>query len=174
MSPSVTTPSAPPGVENCPREVLTLRLGGEAYGLDILKVQEIRSWERPTPLPNVPPSILGIVNLRGTVVPVIDLRIRLGVGPPTYDASTIVVVLCVARRVVGLVVDGVSEVTRLAADAVRPPPDVAVAAGESYMLGLGFAEGRTLILLDIDKLIDATEVRPVPGPDVRPEPALAS
>src|ERR1700704_3675144 len=97
-------------------EVLTFRLGAEEYGIDILKVQEIRGWERPTTIANTPSFIKGVIDLRGAIVPIVDLREKFGIGKPTYDASTVVIILNVAKRVIGIVVDAVSDVLTLAAE----------------------------------------------------------
>jgi purine-binding chemotaxis protein CheW len=142
-----------------PREVLTLRLGDEEYGIDILSVQEIRSYEPPTRLANAPAFIQGVVNLRGTIVPIADLRLQFGLADAGVGPATVVIVLNVASRVVGIVVDAVSDVVALAADQVRPAPEFNSMVDASHIVGLaalkqgdGAAE-RLLILLDIERLI---------------------
>jgi len=142
-----------------PREVLTLRLGDEEYGIDILSVQEIRSYEAPTRLANAPAFIQGVVNLRGTIVPIADLRLQFGLADAGVGPATVVIVLNVASRVVGIVVDAVSDVVALAADQVRPAPEFNSMVDASHIVGLaalkqadGAAE-RLLILLDIERLI---------------------
>jgi purine-binding chemotaxis protein CheW len=142
-----------------PREVLTLRLGDEEYGIDILSVQEIRSYEPPTRLANAPAFIQGVVNLRGTIVPIADLRLQFGLADASVGPATVVIVLNVASRVVGIVADAVSDVVALTADQVRPAPQFNAMVDASHIVGLaalkqadGAAE-RLLILLDIERLI---------------------
>ena len=106
-------------------EYLTFRLGGEEYGIDILRVQEIRSYEQPTRIANAPGYIKGVVNLRGVIVPIVDLRVRLGCAQAEYNHFTVVIVLNVKGRVVGAVVDSVSDVLELPAEAIRPAPPMA-------------------------------------------------
>ena len=140
------------------REYLTFRLGDEEYGVDILKVQEIRGYEPPTRIANAPPFVKGIVNLRGVIVPIVDLRIRFGLGAPQYDAFTVVIVLNVAGRVVGAVVDSVSDVLELAPDQVRDAPDIAAVIDNGYIVGLGTVGERLLILLDIERLVASPDM----------------
>jgi len=145
------------GAGEC-REFLTFRLGEEQYGIPILKVQEIRGYEKPTAIANAPASIKGIMNLRGVIVPVLDLRVRFDL-PFTYDESTVVVVLNVARRVVGVVVDAVSDVLRLEAGEIQPPPEFAESVFDTaYITGLASVDDRMLILLDIEKLIGGADM----------------
>jgi purine-binding chemotaxis protein CheW len=117
-------------------EFLTFRLGAEEYGIDILKVQEIRSYEAPTRIANAPSFIKGVVNLRGVIVPVIDLRLVLGLGDPRYDSFTVVIVLHALQRVVGLVVDSVSDVVALAGEQIRPVPELQCANSAGFINGL--------------------------------------
>ena len=135
------------------REYLTFRLGQEEYGIDILKVQEIRGYEQPTRIANAPEFIKGVVNLRGTIVPIVDMRLRFNCSEVEYNAFTVVIILNLGRRVVGIVVDSVSDVMELAADAVRPAPDIESAIDSGCILGLGSVGERMLILLDIEKLM---------------------
>lgn len=136
-----------------PREYLTFRLGNEEYGIDILKVQEIRSYEPPTRIANAPGHVKGVVNLRGVIVPIVDLRVRLNTENCDYNAFTVVIVLHVAGRVVGAVVDGVSDVLEIAADSVRAAPEISSAVDAGCILGLGQVGERMLILLDIERLM---------------------
>lgn len=144
-----------------PREVLTLRLGDEEYGIDILSVQEIRSYEPPTRLANAPAFIQGVVNLRGTIVPIADLRLQFGLADASVSPATVVIVLNVASRVVGIVVDAVSDVVALAAEQVRPAPEFNAMVDTSHIVGLAAlkqgeadeAAERLVILLDIERLI---------------------
>jgi len=133
------------------REYLTFRLDQEEYGIDILKVQEIRGYEPPTRIANAPEFIKGVVNLRGTIVPIVDMRIKFQLGEPTYDQFTVVIILNVAGRVVGMVVDSVSDVTTLTPDQIKPAPEMGTALNTDYLIGLGTIDQRMLILVDIDR-----------------------
>lgn len=138
------------------RQFLTFRIGGEEYGLDILRVQEIRSYEAPTRVANAPAFVKGVVNLRGVIVPILDLRIRLG-QPGEYNAFTVVIVLNVAGRVVGIVVDSVSDVLALSAEEIKPRPEVPAAMDARFITGLGKIGERMLILLDIEAMIKSPD-----------------
>jgi len=135
------------------QEFLTFRLGGEEYGIDILKVQEIRGYDSVTKIANAPEFIKGVINLRGTIVPIIDMRIKFNVGEAKYDQFTVVIVLNVGNRVVGMVVDSVSDVMALTPEQIRPAPEFHAAMDTEYLLGLGALEGRMLILVEIEKLM---------------------
>lgn len=140
-------------------EFLTFRLGGEDYGIHILKVQEIRGYDAPTVIANAPPFVKGVINLRGVIVPVLDLRIRFGLDQPAYDATTVVIVLNVAERVVGVVVDAVCDVVPLAPATIQPPPEFAGSVLDlRYITGLATVDGRLVILLDIEKLMTGAEM----------------
>ncbi len=140
------------------REFLSFRLGAEEYGIDILKVQEIRGYESVTRIANAPGFIKGVVNLRGTIVPIVDLRIKFGLGEPTYDAFTVVIILNVAQRVVGVVVDSVSDVIELAPAQIRPAPEFSAGVDSGHIDGLGTAGERMLILVDIEKLMSSADM----------------
>jgi purine-binding chemotaxis protein CheW len=141
------------------REFLTFRLGLESYGIEILKVQEIRGYELPTAIANAPPFIKGVINLRGIIVPVLDLRIKFKLHQATYDEFTVVIILNVAARVVGVVVDAVSDVLTLAVDAIRATPEFASATFDTkYITGLATLDERMLILLDIEKLMTGADM----------------
>ncbi|MCW7540570.1 chemotaxis protein CheW [Aquabacterium sp. A7-Y] len=135
------------------REYLTFRLGNEEYGIDILKVQEIRGYEAPTRIANAPAFIKGVVNLRGVIAPIVDLRMRFGCANVDYGAVTVTIILNVRNRVVGAVVDSVSDVLEIPAQAIKPAPEIQSAVDASYILGLGQVGERMLILLDIESLI---------------------
>lgn len=135
------------------REFLTFRLGEEEYAVDILKVQEIRGYAGVTRIARAPSFIKGVINLRGTIIPIVDLRDRFGVGTLTYDEFTIVIILNLKSRVVGIVVDSVSDVSRLAADDIRPAPSFSTAVDTRYIEGLAETEGGMLIVLEIDGLM---------------------
>ncbi|MEQ1517240.1 MAG: chemotaxis protein CheW [Usitatibacteraceae bacterium] len=139
-------------------EFLSFRLGHEEYGIDILKVQEIRSYEAVTTIANAPDFIKGIINLRGTIVPVVDMRIKFRLGDIGYDQFTVVIILNVADRVVGMVVDSVADVITLSAEQVRPAPNFSSSFDTQYILGLGTVDERMLILVDIEKLMTSTDM----------------
>ncbi len=141
------------------REFLTFRLGNEEYGCDILKVQEIRGYENPTRIANAPEFIKGVVNLRGTIVPIIDMRIKFNVGEIKYDTFTVVIILNIANRVVGMVVDSVSDVLQMDQQQIRPAPEFSGALDVSYVMGLGAIGDRMLILVDIEKLMTSEEMQ---------------
>ena len=140
------------------QEYLTFTLGSEEYGVDILKVQEIRGYEKPTAIANAPEFIKGVVNLRGTIVPIVDLRIKFALAEPKYDQFTVVIILNVAGRVVGVVVDGVSDVVGLTADQMRPAPDFSSSFDTQYITGLGTVDERMLILVDIERLMTGADM----------------
>jgi len=140
------------------RELLTFTLGEESYGLDILKVQEIRGYETPTRIANTPDFIKGVINLRGHIVPIVDLRVKLSLGEAKFDASTVAIILNVLGRTVGVVVDGVSDVIALAPEAIKPAPEFGSVLDTQYILGLATVEGRLLIIIDIEKLMGSRDM----------------
>ncbi|MBT3068840.1 chemotaxis protein CheW [Rhodoferax sp. U11-2br] len=140
-------------------EFLAFKLGEEEYGMDILRVQEIRSFERPTRMANAPEHILGVVNLRGVIVPIVDMRIKFQLNPVNYNTFTVVIVLNIGARVVGMVVDGVSDVITLSPEQLRPVPELSSAIGSDHLLAIGSLENRMLILIDIEKLMSSPEMR---------------
>ncbi len=140
------------------QEFLTFTLGPEEYAIDILKVQEIRGYEQPTTIANAPPFIKGVINLRGIIVPIIDLRIKFGVGQADYTPFTVVIILSIGTRVVGIVVDGVSDVTSLRSEQIRPAPDFAATVDTRYINGLGTIGERMLIVVDIERLMLSSEM----------------
>ena len=140
-------------------EYLTFRLGSEEYGIDILKVQEIRSYEAPTRIANAPDFIKGVVNLRGVIVPIVDLRVKLGCASAEVNTFTVVIVLNVRNRVVGAVVDSVSDVLELSRDQIRPAPEMTAAAvNTSYITGIATVAERMLILMDIEGLMSSADM----------------
>ena len=139
-------------------EFLAFTMGQEEYGLEIIKVQEIRGYEAVTRFANAPDYFKGVINLRGVIVPVIDMRIKLGLGTPTYDQFTIVIVLNIRGKVMGMVVDSVSDVTTLTAEQICPAPELGCAIDTGYLIGLGTLEQRMLILVDIDKLMASDDI----------------
>lgn len=140
------------------REFLAFTLGREEYGIDILKVQEIRGYEVVTRIANSPDFVKGVVNLRGIIVPIVDMRIKFNLGEPTYDQFTVVIILNIAGRVVGMVVDSVSDVITLVPDQVKPAPEMGTALNTDYLIGLGTLDERMLILVDIDRLMSSAEM----------------
>lgn len=142
-------------------EFLCFRIGQEEYAVDIQKVQELRGYDVVTRIANMPASVMGVVNLRGVIVPIVDMRIRFGLDAPCYDATTVVIVLNVGQRVVGMVVDSVSDVITLAADQVKPRPRIGAPIDTEYILGLGLLDERMLILLDIDRLMASADMQSV-------------
>jgi len=155
------------GSEPSGKEFLVFTLGTEEYGIDILKVQEIRSYETVTRIANAPDFVKGVTNLRGVIVPIVDLRLKFRIGGVRYDEQTAaVIILNVAGRVVGIVVDGVSDVLTLTGDGIKPAPEFGVSVSTEYLTGLGSVEGRMLILIDIVRLMTSAEMALV-----EPEPA---
>ncbi len=140
------------------REYLTFRLDQEEYGIDILKVQEIRGYEQPTRIANAPAFIKGVVNLRGTIVPIVDMRLKFNCAQADYNSFTVVIILNLRDRVVGIVVDSVSDVMELSAENIRSAPDVESAIDNGCILGLGSVGERMLILLDIEKLMSNADM----------------
>ncbi|MET3133654.1 purine-binding chemotaxis protein CheW [Oxalobacteraceae bacterium GrIS 1.11] len=141
-----------------PLEFLTFTLGKEEYGIDIQKVRELRAYEAVTSIAHAPPFMKGVVNLRGVIVPIVDMRIKFDLGAPTYDQFTVVIVLSLAGRVVGMVVDSVSDVITLGAGQVKPAPNMGAAHSTYHVIGLGVLDQRMLILVDIDKLLSGAEM----------------
>ena len=153
-----------------PTEYLSFKVGAEEYGIDILRVQEIRGFDAATRIAHAPQFIRGVINLRGVIVPIIDLRIKFGLGEARIDAFTVVIILNVARRTLGVVVDSVSDVLQLSADQIRPAPQFSSQVDVSHVVGLGTvpaaAEGdsdRMLIIVDIERLMTSADMALVDG-----------
>ena len=140
------------------REYLTFRLSQEEYGIDILKVQEIRGYESPTRIANAPPFIKGVVNLRGTIVPIVDMRLKFNCAQAEYNSFTVVIILALRSRVVGIVVDSVSDVLELPPENIKPAPDIDSSVDSACILGLGSVNDRMLILLDIERLMAGADM----------------
>jgi purine-binding chemotaxis protein CheW len=134
-------------------EYLAFTLGSEEYGIDILKVQEIRGYEAVTRIANAPDFLKGVINLRGIIVPIVDMRIKFELGTPTYDQLTVVIILNIDGRVVGMVVDSVSDVMTLLPSQIRPAPEMGTTFSGDFLIGLGTLDERMLILVDIAKLM---------------------
>jgi purine-binding chemotaxis protein CheW len=139
-------------------EFLTFRLGNEEYGIDILKVQEIRGYGAVTKIANVPEYIKGVANLRGLIVPIIDLRVKFKLEKKEYDQFTVVIILNLSGRVMGIVVDGVSDVINLDRNQIQPTPAFGPIIATDYITGLGNIEERMLILIDIEKLMGSADM----------------
>jgi purine-binding chemotaxis protein CheW len=140
------------------REFLAFKLGAEEYGIDILRVQEIRSYEEPTRIANAPSFIKGVVNLRGVIVPIVDMRLKFNLDSASYDSFTVVIVLNVAGRVVGMVVDAVSDVITLTPEQLRPVPGFNSTIDSDHLLAIGAIDDRMLILVDIEKLMTSADM----------------
>lgn len=140
------------------QEFLTFTLGEEEYAIDILKVQEIRGYDGVTRIANTPDYIKGVINMRGVIVPVVDMRLKLHVGEAIYDQFTVMIILNLGERVVGMVVDGVSDVVALNAEQIRPAPEFGAAMDTQYIQGLASIEERMAIVVDIEKLMSSSEM----------------
>jgi purine-binding chemotaxis protein CheW len=145
-------------IVNNATEVLSFRLGSEEYAISILKVQEIRGYDAVTRIANAPDYLKGVVNLRGIIVPVVDMRIKFNVGAVTYDTFTVVIVLNINNHTIGMVVDSVSDVVTLTPDQIKPAPDLGATVSGEYLRGLGTVGDRMLIMLDIDRLLGSEEM----------------
>ncbi len=140
------------------KEYLTFTLGDEEYGIDILKVQEIRGYDAVTRIANAPNFIKGVINMRGIIVPILDMRLKFNLGQVEYNEFTVVIILNVAERVVGIVVDGVSDVIALKRSQIRPAPEFGALMDTAYIDGLTTLEQRMVIMVDIEKLITSSEM----------------
>jgi len=144
-------------------QFLTFLLEEEEYGLEILRVQEIKGFSKITPLPNTPREIRGVMNLRGAVVPIIDLRCRFGLSEAEYTRFTVIIVVNIGTKTAGLVVDAVSDVLNVAANELVPTPDLGSAVDTSFMTGLARTGDRLITLLNVDRLVGFST-----GPDIGP------
>lgn len=140
-------------------EYLTFVLGSEQYGIEILKVQEIRGYDAVTQIANMPSFIKGVINLRGKIVPIVDLRIKFNLGKVEYNEFTVVIILNLNGRIVGIVVDGVSDVRELREEHLREVPSLVTRIDTKYIVGLATIEQEMLILVDIDKLMTSEEMQ---------------
>ena len=139
-------------------ECLAFRLGEEEYGIDIQRVQELRGYDAVTHIANAPEFIKGVINLRGIIVPIVDMRVKFSLGMPSYDQFTVVIILCVAGRTIGMVVDSVSDVVTLTAEQIKPAPHMGSAMNVDYLIGVGTLDARMLMLVDVEKLMSASEM----------------
>jgi purine-binding chemotaxis protein CheW len=160
--PRTSAQAATSAVHGAPREYLSFKLGAEEYGIDILKVQEIRGYENPTRIANAAHFIKGVVNLRGVIVPIVDMRLRFGLSDVQYNSFTVVIILNIANRTVGMVVDSVSDVLELGGDAIKPAPEFNGAIEAAYITCLGTIKSgdaeRMLILMDIEQMMTAPDM----------------
>jgi len=140
------------------QQFLTFKLAGEEYGVGILTVQEIRGWSQVTKVPHTPPWLLGVINLRGVVVPIIDLRIKFNFASAEYNETTVVIILTVATRVVGVVVDAVSDVITLGSREIKPAPSLGGGTNTDHIIGFGTLDERMRILMDVEKLMAGTDM----------------
>lgn len=135
-------------------QFLTFRLDGQEYGIAILKVQEIKGWDKMTPIPNSPPYVKGVLNLRGVIVPVFDLRLRFGLPETKRDAFTVIIVVNIGGRLAGIVVDAVSDVINVNAEHQCAAPEYEGQEKREFIKGLAQVDGKLLILLDIDRMVN--------------------
>ena len=135
-------------------QFLTFRLDGQEYGIAILKVQEIKGWDKMTPIPNSPPYVKGVLNLRGVIVPVFDLRLRFGLPETVRDAFTVIIVVNIGGRLAGIVVDAVSDVINVGAEQQCATPEYEGQQNREFIKGLAQVDGKLLILLDIDRMVN--------------------
>lgn len=152
------------GASDGTQQYLTFLLAGEEYGVDILRVQEIKGWDTVTPIPNTPEYILGVINLRGTIVPIIDLRLRFNLERLEYGPTTVVIMLKVMTeskqsRTMGIVVDGVSDVYNMPDDQIKPSPDFGTAVETDFVRGLATVNDKMVIVLDIDHMLNSRELK---------------
>jgi purine-binding chemotaxis protein CheW len=145
-------------IANNATEVLSFRLGGEEYAISILKVQEIRGYDAVTRIASAPEYLKGVINLRGIIVPIVDMRIKFNVGTVTYDPFTVVIILNINKHTIGVVVDSVSDVVTLTPDQIKQAPEMGGNVANEFLQGLGTVGERMLILLDIDKLLSSEEM----------------
>lgn len=146
-------------VESAVTQYLTVNLAQEEYAIDILAVREIRGWTPVTRIPQAPSYVLGVLNLRGAIVPVLDLRLRFGLVREEYSATTVTVIITVAGRHFGAVVDGVSDVLDVEASSIKPVPDMGTAVDTEYLKGLTSVGQRMVLLLDVDKLLQPQDAQ---------------
>lgn len=159
MNTEVSTATASNVTKSAAGEYLTFVLGTEQYGLEILKVQEIRGYDAVTQIANTPDFIKGVVNLRGKIVPIVDLRIKFNLGKVEYDEFTVVIILNLSGRIVGIVVDGVSDVMALKEEHLRDVPSLVTSIDTKYIVGLATVEQQMLILVDIERLMSSDEMQ---------------
>jgi purine-binding chemotaxis protein CheW len=163
ISPLASSPSTGQRPRVDSGQFLTLRLGGEEYAIDILRVQEIRSYEEPTRMVNSPAFVKGVVNLRGVIVPIVDLRLKLGIDKVEYTEFTVVIILNVNGAVIGAVVDAVSDVVTLSASDIKEAPQFESTMDARFILGIVHLDARTLIVINMETLLSSAELGMVPA-----------
>lgn len=146
-----------------PLEILAFTLGKEEYGIDIQRVQELRGYDTVTSIANAPDFIKGVVNLRGSIVPILDLRIKFNMGASNYDQFTVVIIVNVGGRVIGMVVDSVSDVIALSKEQIKPPPQMSGLLDTEHLIGLGTVGERMLILIDLARLMSSASMGVIPA-----------
>jgi purine-binding chemotaxis protein CheW len=168
MDASATRATAKPAIAPDAEQYLTFQLAGQTYGVEILRVQEIKGWEKPTRLPHSPQHVQGVINLRGAVVPILDLRRRFGLGETEYGRTTVVIVVKVdsarGELTAGIVVDAVCEVCNISAEDLRPPPEVGSPIDADFVRGLAMVGDGMLVLLDVVHLVTRTLSEPATTP----------
>jgi purine-binding chemotaxis protein CheW len=155
---SVSSTAIATGDETIVREFLSFRLGDAEYGIDLLKVQEIRGCDPVTKIVNTPAFIKGVIDLRGIIVPIVDMRLKFQLERAEYSDLTVVIILNVAQRVVGMVVDGVSDVITLGGADIKPVPEFSSALDTRFITGIGKIDERLIVLIDIERLIRSSEM----------------
>jgi purine-binding chemotaxis protein CheW len=158
LSTSAASPSQPESQKTEIKQYLTFWLNNQEYGLDLLRVREIRGFTGITAIPNMPPHIKGVMNLRGTVLPVVDLRLKFNMPEKEYNKFTVIIIARAGEKTVGLVVDSVSDVLSIPAQQINPPPDFGIAVDRNFVLGLLKSADRLSILLDLDRLLVESEI----------------
>jgi purine-binding chemotaxis protein CheW len=151
----------PTGTASDGAQFLTFALGGEEYGVAILNVQEIKGFSAITPIPNTPPHVKGVMNLRGTIVPVLDLRVRLGMPAAVYGPFTVIVVLAVGTRIVGAIVDAVSDVLTISETSIQPTPSFGTAVDVRFIAGIAQVNEKLVVLLDVEAMLRHEELGPL-------------
>lgn len=144
-------------------QLVSFNIGSEEFGVDILKVQEINRMVDITRVPQAPPYVEGVINLRGKVIPIVDLRKRFGFEVKDYDKNTRIVVVDIGGNILGMVVDSVSEVLRLPSNTIEPPPEIAAGVNSEYIKGVAKLEDRLLIFLDLSKVVDVNQMAAIAG-----------
>ncbi len=142
-------------------QFLTFQLGDELYGVDILRVQEIKGYTTVTKIPNTPPHIKGVLNLRGTIVPIIELRTKFGMPTIEYTLFTVIVVVVIQEKIMGLVVDAVSDVLNIDKKDIQPPPQFGAKVDVSFLNGIGKSGDKLVALLDMDRLLSDSDLQEV-------------
>ena len=150
-------------VESDELQLVSFNIGTEEFGVDILKVQEINRMVEITKVPQAPTYVEGVINLRGKVIPIVDLRMRFNLELKEHDKNTRIVVVDIGGNIMGMIVDSVSEVLRLPASTIEPPPEIVTGVNSEYIKGVAKLEDRLLIFLDLSRVIDVSEIAAMAG-----------